>query len=174
MKKVAFKLVGFMTVLLGLFYPLVVLCVAQVVFHFKANGSFLAEDKGSELVAQGFSKAIYFWPRPSAIDYNPLPSDASNLGPLSEELLSKVKERRAKGVPTELLFASASGIDPHISIEAALYQVPRIAKARGVDTNKIEQLIVSKSEGRVLGIFQARYVNVLLLNQSLDRNYPVR
>lgn len=147
--------------LTGLVYPLLVVSLGQLFFYEKAQGSL--ESQGSRLIAQKFTGNQYFWPRPSAIDYNPLPSGGSNLGPLSPELKKVVEERRralgGENIPPELLFASGSGLDPHLTQEGALFQLERVATARGGDKSKIEAYIKSK-----------RLVNVLEINLWMDTN----
>ena len=128
-----------MLFLTGIAYPLCVTLISYVAMRHKAQGSLLTFEGrviGSSLIAQKFESSQYFWPRPSAIDYQPLPSGGSNLGPTSRELKKEVEMRRSrytsKQVPSELLFASASGIDPHISPEAAYFQSSRVANARHI------------------------------------------
>lgn len=168
----------------GIVYPLMITAFAYLAFNHKANGQMvLVKDKvvGSKLIGQRFSSDKYFWGRPSTIDYNPLPSGASNLGPISAELKKTVKERREHAleksgnegiVPTELIYASGSGLDPHISPVTARYQIDRIVKARGWDPEegrqKLLDLIVQHREGRKWGFFGTPVVNVLMLNIALD------
>ena len=134
------------------------------------------------LIAQKFDQAKYFWPRPSSQDYNPLPSGGSNLSPTSKQLQDTVAARKqallkadptktAEEIPADLIYASGSGLDPHISPAAALFQVERVAKARGLDSSKkdaIINLIGRLTEGRGLGVFGEPRVNVLKLNMALD------
>jgi K+-transporting ATPase ATPase C chain len=176
------RLLAVLTLLMGIAYPLLMTGVAQVIFPHEANGSLLSAQQrilGSELVGQKFTDPKYFWPRPSATDYNPLPSSGSNLGPTSATLADLVSSRRtaqnsAHGdtpVPPELLYASGSGLDPHISPAAALYQVDRVARARGWDaegTAELRRLIDRHIEGRTIGFLGDPRVNVLLLNLALD------
>ena len=161
-----------LTLLTGLIYPAVVTVVAQGIFSDRANGSLVKDSTGkvvgSALLAQGFKGERYFWPRPSAVDYNPLPSGGTNLGPTAKALQEKWAERKKAGAEGELLAASASGLDPHISPEAAKSQAQRIAKARGRKPDEIEALIQENGEGRQLGFLGERRVNVLKLNQLLD------
>ena len=176
------RVILFFTILCGLIYPLVMTGFAQVFLKDKANGSLISKDGvliGSELISQNFSKPGYFWSRPSAVSYNPLPSGASNLGPTSETLKVLAKERRlnlkannpdANGeVPQHLVFSSASGLDPHISLEATLYQVERIALARALSVDVVKKLVMENVKARQLGIFGEELVNVLTLNLSLDK-----
>jgi K+-transporting ATPase ATPase C chain len=173
--KAAMKCFLFMTILTGLIYPLFITVIAQIFMPYHSNGSLLKKgDKiiGSALIAQKTTDNRYFWPRPSAIDYDPLkPSGGSNLGPISQKLKEIVKERRQKigdNAPLELLYASGSGLDPHISLETAYFQIPRVAKARSIDADVLRKLIHSKAEGRQLNFLKTHYVNVLLLNEALD------
>lgn len=170
--KPALKLFLLMTLLTGVIYPALITLISQLAFHEQANGSLLkSEDKirGSFLIAQNFTEDKYFWPRPSAIDFDPLkPSGGSNLGPTSLKLKALVDERTerlGRDAPAELLFASASGLDPHISIETAYFQIPRIAQARNLEAAAIKTIVDSHVEGGLLG---AAYVNVLQLNKVLD------
>lgn len=181
----ALKLIVLMTIILGILYPLAITGITQAIFSHRANGSLLVIDGniiGSALIGQKFESEKYFWPRPSSIDYNPLPSGGSNLGPTSAELLRQVTSRRSMLlkahtlsertiIPLDLLFASGSGLDPHISPEAAKFQVNRVARARGFDRNtenRLYQLIDEYTEPRTLVILGEPRVNVLKLNLALD------
>jgi K+-transporting ATPase ATPase C chain len=182
---IALKFLLFMTVLTGVIYPVFMTGVAQIVFPANANGSLVMQDGkiiGSELIGQKFDSSIYFWPRPSAIDYNPIPSGASNLGPTSDKLKKQVAERRklfvtnnsildTSAIPKEMLFASASGLDPHISPEAALLQLKRVAMARNLNETqkqKVEQLIKNKTQEPQFFLFGEPRINVFELNLALD------
>ncbi|MGE3262770.1 MAG: potassium-transporting ATPase subunit KdpC [Bacteriovoracia bacterium] len=169
----AFLLLTFVT---GAVYPLLVTAIGQAFFPRQANGSLLqgsdGKIQGSELIAQGFKGDKYFWPRPSAVDYNPLPSGGSNLGPTSKALQDKWQERRKAGLSGDLLAASASGLDPHISPESAYDQVPRIAQARGKSIAEVNGLIASTVERRQFGFLGENRVNVLKLNRLLDEGKP--
>lgn len=165
-----------MTVLTGLVYPLLITGIVQLTMPKLANGSLIYEGDqiiGSALIAQNAIENRYFWPRPSAINYDPIkPSGGSNLGPTSQKLKEVVEKRRQKigdQAPTELLYASGSGLDPHISLEAAYFQIPRVAKARLMDEAELKKMIDHLSEGKQFGFLGAQYVNVLILNQALDR-----
>lgn len=179
------KMLLLMTILTGIIYPLFITAIGQVIFSDKANGSLYIEDgkvRGSFLLGQKFTDSTYFHLRPSAIDYNPMPSGASNLGLTSKILRQQYKERRAKflltnmldstiQIPSEMLFASASGVDPHISKQAAYFQVPRIAKARllnEIQTNKMYKIIDLLTENPQFGFLGNEVINVLKLNIKLD------
>lgn len=177
----AIRLILFMTLILGFIYPFAMTGISQILFPSRANGDFLTrggQKVGSSLIAQKFEKSEYFWSRPSAIDYNPLPSGGTNLGQSSESLKKTVEERRAKlklahpdqsaEPPQDLLFASGSGLDPHISPEAARYQAQRVAKARNLSLDQIQKLIQQSTQKRVFGIFGEPTVNVLALNLAID------
>jgi len=179
----ALKLFFLLTAITGIIYPLVITALGQIAFPNKANGSLVRKDGrivGSSLLAQKFASEKYFWPRPSAVDYNPLPSGGSNQGMISALLDSTVKERRkflieadprSANVPPDLLFASGSGLDPHVSPEAALYQVDRIARARQLDNEQrksLTNLVQNQIEQPMFGILGQPRVNVLELNLALD------
>ena len=164
-----------LTLLTGILYPLAMTGVAQLVFPKQANGSRITEDGklvGSDLIAQKFESPKYFWPRPSSADYATVPSGASNKGPTSADLKKSVDERRAKfgkDAPVDLLTASGSGLDPHISPEAVRLQIPRVASARNMSIQKIAALIDRTIEPPQLGFLGEPRVNVLRLNRALDQ-----
>jgi K+-transporting ATPase ATPase C chain len=175
-------------VLTGLVYPFVMTGVAQILFPWRANGSLVTDEKGevvgSELIAQGFANPAYLQPRPSAAGekgYDAANSSGSNLGPTSKKLQDRIKEdlKRLKEenpdaagpVPGDLVTASGSGLDPHISPQGALWQVPRIAKARGVAPDRVKAVIDANVERRTFGILGEPRVNVLLVNLALDRQF---
>jgi len=176
-----------LTVITGLIYPLVVTGIAQLLFPVKAHGSLIVRDGitvGSELIGQPFTNPGYFWGRPSATQpspYNASASSGSNQGPLNPALLDSVRQRvqrlragdstQTQLVPVDLVTASASGLDPHISVESALFQVPRIARARSIAEEQLRILVNEYTEGRQWGVLGERRVNVLLLNTALDKNY---
>lgn len=173
-------------VLTGLAYPLAVTGLGRVLFPSRAGGS-LVEDVqgrvvGSEWIGQRFSQPYYFHPRPSAAGvhgWDPTASGGSNLGPTSERLRDRIATERARldannpdaprPIPEDLLTASASGLDPDISPEAARWQVARVARARGVLPGRVRQIVESNIDGRDLGFLGERRINVLLLNLALDR-----
>jgi K+-transporting ATPase ATPase C chain len=164
-----------LTLLTGIIYPLAMTGVAQLFFPTQANGSrILVQDKlvGSDLIAQKFESPRYFWPRPSAADYATVASGASNKGPTAADLKKSIDERRQKfgaDAPVDLLTASGSGLDPHISPEAALSQIPRVAAARHIPAAKIFALVGKIAETPQLGFLGEPRVNVLRLNRALDQ-----
>jgi potassium-transporting ATPase KdpC subunit len=182
----AFVLLLIMTVITGIAYPLVLTGVAQLVFPHQAGGSLvLANGKvvGSSLIGQAFSDPKYFWGRPSATTpqpYNGVGSTGSNLGPLNPALTDAVKQRidalhaadptNKASIPVDLVTASASGLDPELSLAAAYYQVARVARARGRDPATVRALIARHTRGRWLGFLGEPRVNVLELNLALDRS----
>ncbi len=177
-------LLALLTVLTGGLYPLIVTGIARVLFPAEAAGSIVRRDGhavGSSLIGQSFTDPGHFWSRPSATTpqpYNGSASTGSNLGPLNPALLDAVKARlaalhaadpgNAAPVPADLVTASASGLDPHISLAAAYYQAARVARARGLDVGRVRALIAAHGEGRLLGILGEPRVNVLELNLALD------
>jgi potassium-transporting ATPase KdpC subunit len=183
---ISLKIFLFFTLLTGIIYPLFITGIAQLIFPFTSNGSLITRDTkiiGSELIGQQFDSAIYFSSRPSAISYNPLPSGGSNYGLTNSKLKNLVTDRRNKfivsndldslaEIPSEMLFASASGLDPHISPEAALMQVDRISKARKFNSNQKKMLtdfLKKNTELPQLLCLGDERVNVLKLNIELDR-----
>jgi K+-transporting ATPase ATPase C chain len=174
-----------MSALTGLAYPLVITGVSQVVFPYQANGSLIEQDGkivGSKLIAQNFDQPHYFWSRPSTASYNGSASTGSNLGPTNTALLDAVKGRvealkaadpeNNRPVPVDLVTASGSGLDPHISPASAEYQVQRVAKARGLSPEQVRDLVAKHTEGRQLGFLGEPRVSVLELNLALDELRP--
>jgi K+-transporting ATPase ATPase C chain len=175
------------TVLLGLAYPLVVTAIAQAVFPDQANGQLMVRNErviGSRLLAQGFSSPAYFHPRPSAAGagYDAANSAGSQLGPTNRKLIETVKqnveaarrENPGRPIPIDLVTASASGLDPHISPASAEFQVPRVAKARGMPEDSLRNLVREHTEGRQWGFLGEPRINVLELNLALDSQQPLR
>ena len=172
-----------MTLVTGVIYPLTVIGIAQLVFPFQANGSLMEVDGqvvGSALIGQNFSDPRYFWSRPSASDYDPMPSAGSNLSPTSKKLLEQVQQREQTlrtiyglpadyELPSDLLFASGSGLDPHISSASARLQIIRVARARNLKEAQVAALVEQYTEPRQFGLLGEPRVNVLLLNIALDR-----
>jgi K+-transporting ATPase ATPase C chain len=171
----------FLTVMTGVVYPLAVTGIAQVFFPHQANGSLIdVEGKlyGSVLIGQQFDDPKYFWGRPSAAGYNAAASSGSNYGPLNSSLEEAVQARidalkaadptNTLSIPVDLVTASGSGLDPHISVAAALYQVHRVAAARGWSESDVASLVEKYTEGRQFGILGEPRVNILLLNIALD------
>jgi K+-transporting ATPase ATPase C chain len=190
----AIVIVVVLTAITGLIYPLAMTAVSETLFPHQAQGSLIEKDGkvvGSELIGQVFTQDKYFHGRPSATNapdpndstktvdapYNATNSMGSNLGPTNKALIDRVQgdvdklkaENPSMPVPIDLVTTSASGLDPHISPEAALFQVPRVAKARNVPEERVKQLVQSHVEGRTLGLFGEPRVNVLALNLALDQ-----
>jgi K+-transporting ATPase ATPase C chain len=181
-----------LTIVTGVVYPLVVTGIAQVVFPHQANGSLIVRDGkfiGSELIGQAFDDPKYFWSRPSAtsaFSNDASSSTGSNYGPTNPDQLKAVGDRvkalrdadpskadaTKNPVPVDLVTASASGLDPHISPAAAEFQIARVAKARGLSEDKIRDLVTTHTEGRTLGFLGEPRVNVLQLNLALDQLKP--
>lgn len=182
--RTAIILIVLLTCVTGLLYPLAVTGVAQLVFPTRANGSLIQKNGklvGSELIGQQFSDLKYFWGRLSATGpyaYNAGASSGSNYGPLNPALLAAVKKRvqdlkaadpqNSLPIPVDLVTASGSGLDPHISVAAAQYQISRVARARGMSEGTVRSLINQYTEGRQLGFLGEPRVNVLELNLALD------
>jgi len=173
------------TILTGVVYPLFISAISIIAFPDKAAGSLIEKDGkviGSKLIGQKFESDKYFWSRPSSVDYNPMPSGGSNSGPTSAALQKFYQDKKKNfseknsvknisAVPNEMFFASASGVDPHISPISAILQVERIVKARNYDNakkEKVVQLINSLTENPQFGFLGNAVVNVLLLNLEVD------
>jgi potassium-transporting ATPase KdpC subunit len=183
--RTAFLVLVALTGLTGVAYPLAVTGLAQLLFPSQANGSLIVEDghvRGSVWIGQSFDDPRYFWSRPSAtapFPNNAAASSGSNLGPLNDALRDAVKGRvealraadpgNTAPVPVDLVTASASGLDPHISPAAAAYQSARVARVRGLDRAQVDALVAEHTEGRFLGLLGEPRVNVLALNLALDR-----
>ena len=184
--KTALILLAVFAVVTGIIYPLVVTGISQLAFHHQANGSLIKSNdgkyEGSELIGEPFDAPDYFWSRPSAtlpFPYNSTASSGSNYGPTNPALLEAVQNRikalkeadpnNTKPIPVDLVTASGSGLDPNISIAAALYQIPRVARERGLSESQLTSLVGRFTQGRQFGILGEPRVNVLLLNQALDQ-----
>lgn len=175
----AFSLLALFSLLCGVAYPLAVTGIAQLAFPKQAQGSLVSRDGkpvGSQLIAQAFAQPGYFHPRPSAASFNASASSGSNLGPSSKALQQRIAasvaalkaENPGTPVPAQLVYASASGLDPHLTPEAARFQIVRIAAARQLPPAGLEALITKHTEGRLLGLLGEPVVNVLALNLALD------
>lgn len=166
-----------MSLIVGVIYPSIVTLIGQTFWNTEANGSLLSYEQkiiGSKLLAQKTTSPRLFWARPSASDYGAVPSGASNLGPTSKALLEAIQDRTKQGLQGEMLFASGSGLDPHLSPESARSQIPRIALARKLsdnETREVEALLDRLIEGRDLGILGQPRVNVLKLNLNLIEKF---
>ena len=183
--RTAFIAIVLFTLLTGVVYPLIVTTVAQTLFPHEANGSLIEKDGkvvGSSLIGQTFDDPKYFWGRLSATTpgpYDASASNGSNLGPTNPKLIDAVKERIAHlkevdpenraPIPVDLVTASASGLDPHISVAATEYQVTRVAKARGLSEEQVRRLVAAHTEERTFGLLGEPRVNVFQLNLALDK-----
>jgi K+-transporting ATPase ATPase C chain len=184
--KSAFLVFLLLTVITGIIYPFVITAASQVFFNHQANGSIIFKDGkpvGSYLIGQSFEDTKYFWGRLSATSpatYDASASSGSNLGPLNTALRQKVDARikslqsadpeNKNPIPVDLVTASASVLDPHISIAAAMYQVPRVARLREISSEKVVEIVKENSQGRFLGVIGEPVVNVLQVNMALDKH----
>jgi K+-transporting ATPase ATPase C chain len=175
-----------LTVITGIIYPLVITGIAQLFFNNQANGSIIVRDEkaiGSSLIGQPFDNPKYFWGRPSVtspVGYNSASSSGSNLGPSNPALADNIKTRiqmlqaadpcNLENVPVDLVTASASGLDPHISVAAAMYQVPRVARLRGISREEVAEIVRENTQKRFMGVIGEPVVNVLQLNLTLDKH----
>jgi potassium-transporting ATPase KdpC subunit len=176
------------TILLGIGYPLVITALAQLINRDKANGQLITRNGtviGSRILAQPFTRAEYFHPRPSAAGtngYDAAGSSGSNYGPTNQKLVDRVAgdvkslqaENPGKPVPIDMATASGSGLDPHITPANADFQIPRIAKARGISDIELAKLVAAHTESRQFGLFGEPRINVLELNLALDEKYPLK
>jgi len=181
----AIVLLALLTLITGLLYPLTVTALAQLLFPAQANGSLIVENGqpvGSSLIGQPFAEPAYFWGRLSAtgpVPYNAAASSGSNLGPISAALIENAQARldalhtadpaNDAPVPVDLVTASGSGLDPHLSLAAVRYQAARVAQARGLEVAEVNRLIDAHTTGRTFGLLGEPRVNVLLLNLALDK-----
>jgi len=180
----------FLTLVLGVLYPLGMTGISQILFPHQANGSLITADGkviGSELIAQNFTKPEYFQPRPSAAGndgFDATNSGGSNFGPTNQKLIDRTKAAIEKfrkenpdysgPLPADLVTASASGLDPHLSPDSAKAQAARVAKARGVGAAQVQELVERSTQSRQLGFLGEPRVNVLKLNLALDDKYPIK
>ncbi len=178
----AFRILIFFTAVFGFIYPAIIWACGQIIAPKLARGDFIEKNGqvvGARMVAQNFTSPKYFWGRPSAVNFDPMASGGSNLGPTSAALKKAVDEREVKiralqhvegstEIPQDLLFASASGLDPEISPEATRFQVDRVAAARGISSDSVRQMIEARIVGPQLGFLGEPRVNVLELNLALD------
>jgi len=181
--KTTLKLFAILLITVGVIYPVAVTVLAQLFFPKEAGGSLIHDSggnlTGSALIGQPFSDPKYFWSRPSATSgypYNPMASGGSNLGPTNKDLLDQISNRtdllKSSGihapVPSDMVMASASGLDPHISVQSAVVQIPRVSKVRNLDEKTLTQLVLEHVEERQFGFLGEQRINVLELNLALD------
>ena len=187
---IAIRLFIALTIVTGALYPLVVTGIAQTAFKSQANGSLKTRNGtvvGSNLIGQQYDDPKYLWGRPSAtspVPYNAASSSGSNQGPTNPDFVKAIQDRvktlkdadptNTQAIPTDLVTASGSGLDPHISLESAEYQLSRIAKARGVEDSKLKELVSRLTEKRTFGVLGEPVVNVLLFNLALDNNMKIQ
>jgi potassium-transporting ATPase KdpC subunit len=183
----AILMTGATTVLLGIIYPLLITGMAQVMFPKQANGQLIRKDGktiGSSIIGQSFTAASYFHPRPSAAGngYDATSSNGSQLGPTNKKLIDRVKgdvaaaraENPGVPVPVDLVTASGSGLDPHITPASADFPLSRVANERGITVDQLRELVAKHTEGRQLGFLGEPRVNVLELNLELDQRFPAK
>ena len=174
------RLFIWLALLTGVAYPFLMTVIVQLTMYKKANGSLARQGNqivGSFLIGQKFESQKYFWPRPSAHDYATLPSNGSNLGPTNLKLIKQIEARRAalqatyktENIPSELLYASGSGLDPHITVQGAYLQADRVAVARQMAPDKVKKMIGRIAQRPLFGIAGVKTVNVLMLNLALDQ-----
>lgn len=174
---IAFRLFLVMTLLTGVAYPLLITGIAHTLWPKKAGGSLVIQDgevKGSLLIAQKFESSGYFWPRPSATDYNAAASGGSNKGPSSADLKKIHDEGKSLGLPDEMIFTSGSGLDPHVSLQTVQIRMDKVASARGLNDaqrEELQKLIEQHVENRDLGFLGKTRVNVLKLNLAMDNQF---
>ncbi len=181
--KTTLKLFAILMIIIGVIYPVAVTVFAQLIFPKEAGGSLIYDSggnlTGSSLIGQPFSDPKYFWSRPSATSgypYNPMASGGSNLGPTNKDLLDQISNRtdllNSSGiqtpVPSDMVMASASGLDPHISMQSALVQIPRVSKVRNLDEETLRKLVLEHVEERQFGFLGEQRINVLKLNLAMD------
>lgn len=172
---ISLRNIALMTILLGGFYPMAVLVLSKTLLPFRSGGSLVMNGGkviGSELIAQKFTRDEYFWPRPSAVDYAANAGGASQKSGTSKDLKDSYLAREAalgKGAPMDMLYASGSGLDPHISLEAAHFQQARVGAKRNLTDEQMNKFINQATEERFLGFMGQPRVNVLKLNQILDK-----
>jgi K+-transporting ATPase ATPase C chain len=176
-----------LTIITGILYPLAVTGIAQTIFHKQANGSLIERDGkviGSEIIGQNFTRPEYFHPRPSQNSYDAANSGGSNLGPTNPALADRLKKDAAQfrkdnpdftgPIPADAITTSASGLDPEITPANAIAQASRVAKARGVSGDAVQNLVGANTQQRDLGVLGEPRVNVLKLNMALDQQYPLK
>ncbi|MBF0361125.1 MAG: potassium-transporting ATPase subunit KdpC [Oligoflexia bacterium] len=181
----SFILIIFFTIILGGVYPTSLVFIGKKLFKEKSEGSFIKDDRddrneyfiGSELIGQNWTNPKYFFGRPSYIDYEPMNSGASQYSPVNPLLKTEVEKNKKKffsynglesNIPQELLLSSGSGLDPHITLDSALFQIPRIARERKLKEEQVHNLVMVQLEKKVFGILGQEKINVLKLNQALD------
>lgn len=174
---ISFRILLALTLLTGVIYPAMVTGIGKVLFPVQSSGSLLMENGriiGSKLIAQAFVQPKYFWPRPSSINYEAASSGATNLSVTASVLENEVQERMKRGFTQEMLYASGSGLDPHISPNSALSQIERVSRARNLtsqQTEQLKELLIQQTEGRQFGFLGEERINVLRLNLAIDEAF---